>query len=146
TGAEHWSERMNQPAPAAWVDADRMITSEIDFVDRFRTFGDLHIIGSADRQLTRGERLPDPDISTDGRVVAVQNEGGTNRLVLVDGTTGAVSPITQYDSDTHWALPRFSPDGDRIAVSRWRTGGAYDIVVLDVTGRSGDAMVIADAP
>ncbi|MGH7446274.1 MAG: hypothetical protein ACRELT_01855, partial [Longimicrobiales bacterium] len=39
-----------------------------------------------------------------------------------------------YDADTHWALPRFSPAGDRIAASRWTTGGAYDIVMLDTLG------------
>jgi hypothetical protein len=141
TGAEYWSERRNQPVPAAWLAAGRLITSEIDLVDRFRIFGDLHIIGEDERQLTRGARLQDPDVSRDGRIIAVQNEGGTNRLVMVDAGTGNVRPLTDYDADTHWALPRFQPDGDRIAVARWRTGGAYDIVVLDTLGA---ALVVTD--
>ncbi|MBR9989975.1 MAG: PD40 domain-containing protein, partial [Gemmatimonadetes bacterium] len=134
SGAQRSSERLNQPAGAAWVSADRLITSDIDFVDRFRAFGDLYLAGDGRRRLTRGQRLQEPDVSRDGRIVAVQNAGGTNRLVLVDTASGRVAPITEYDRDTHWALPRFAPSGDRIAVSRWTTGGAYDIVVMDTLG------------
>jgi Tol biopolymer transport system component len=141
TGVEQWSERLNQPAPAAWLSPAQLLTSEIDFTDRFRIFGDLHIIGAGERQLTRGERLQDPDAARSGRIVAVQNESGTNRLVLVDSSAREVRALTEYDADTHWALPRFNPTGDRIAVGRWSTGGAYDIVIMDTVGT---ALVVTD--
>jgi Tol biopolymer transport system component len=134
TGAEEWSERLNQAVPAAWITHQRLITADVDFVDRFRAFSDLRTIGDDERQLTRGARLQDPDVSRAGRIVAVQNEDGTNRIVLVDPDTKEVRPVTEYDPDVHWASPRLSPAGDRIAAARWRTGGAYDIVVIDTLG------------
>ena len=134
TGAEQRSVRVNQAASAAWITRDRLITSEIDLVDRFRAFGDLRIIGDGERRITNGARLQDVDVSRAGRVVAVQNEGGTNRVVFVDTAGGDVRPLTGYDPGTHWALPRFDPAGERIAVGRWSTGGVYDIVVLDTAG------------
>ena len=134
SGAESLSERLNQPASAAWLTGDRLVTSEIDFIDRFRVFGDLRIIGGSERRITNGARLQDVDVSRAGRVVAVQNDGGTNRVVFVDTADGDVLPLTAYDPDTHWGLPRFDPAGGRIAVARWSTGGVYDIVVLDTAG------------
>lgn len=134
TGSEHWSERVNQPAPAVWLADDSVLTSDIEFIDRFRAFGDLYIVGDDEARLTDGARLQDPDVSGDGRIIAVQNAGGTNRLVLVDRQNGHLRALTPYDADTHWALPRFSPGGERVAAMRWTTGGTYDIVVLDTTG------------
>ena len=134
TGVEYQSERLNQAASAAWLTRDRLVVSEIDLVDRFRAFSDLRIIGASERRITNGARLQDVDVSRDGRVVAVQNDGGTNRVVFVDTADGAVRPLTPYDPDTHWALPRFDPAGERIAVARWSTGGTWDIVVLDTGG------------
>jgi len=134
TGAEAWSESLNQPVPAAWLTYERLITADVDFVDRFRVFSDLRIIGADERQLTHASRLQEPDVSRAGRIVAVQNDDGTNRIVLVDPETMEVRALTEYDPDVHWASPRLSPSGDRIAAARWRTGGVYDIVVIDTLG------------
>jgi hypothetical protein len=68
--------------------------------------------------------------------VAVENRAGTNRLVLLDGATLQPTAITGFDEGVHWSLPRFSPDGRRIAAGRWRTGGDYQLVVLDANGRT----------
>ncbi|HEX6308201.1 MAG TPA: hypothetical protein VFZ69_08445 [Longimicrobiales bacterium] len=133
TGAVERSERMNQPAPAAWTRDGSLVTAEVDFIDRFRIYSDLHRIGSDDRQITRGARLEQPDISRAGRVVAVENGNGTNRLVLVDTLSGTIRPLTGHEPGRHYALPRFSPSGDRIAVERWSRSG-HDIVVLDTLG------------
>lgn len=133
TGAIEWSERMNQPAPASWLADGELVTAEVDFVDQFRVFSDLHVIGEQDRQITRRARLEQPDASRDGRIVAIENDDGTNRVVLVDPASRAVRPLTEYDPRRHYALPRFAPAGDRIAVERW-SGGAHDIVVIDTLG------------
>jgi Tol biopolymer transport system component len=138
-GAQLWSATVNAPAAAAWLDADRVLAADPEFVDRFRIFSDLHVSGAESRQLTTGARLQEPDIAPDGRVIAVQNDGGTNRLVLLDATSGSIRVLTPFDRDVHWALPRFSPDGRHVAVGRWSTGGAYHVVVVDTI----DATTIA---
>ena len=34
----------------------------------------------------------------------------------------------------NWSAPRWSPDGNRIAVSRWMRGGKFNVVLLDTLG------------
>jgi hypothetical protein len=138
TGSQLWSQRAHDLAAMAWLPDGGVVTSEIDFVDRFRIFSDLHVRGGrASGRLTRGERIQDPDAAPDGRrLVAIQNAAGTNRIVLADRATGSLRPLTEYDEHVHWSLPRFSPEGGRIAVGRWQTGGAFDIVVMDTLGRT----------
>jgi hypothetical protein len=138
TGAERWARRTNDIASIAWMPYGGILTSQLDFVDRFRVYSDLHVHGGGVAgRLTRGQRLKDPDLTRDGaQIVAVENEGGTNRLVIVDVVARTIIPLGDFDPDVHWSLPRFSPDGRRIAVGRWRTGGDYQIVVLDTRGRT----------
>jgi hypothetical protein len=145
TGDELWSRRRNDLAAVAWLPDGGVLTADLDFVDRFRIYSDLHEVGPAgSRRITREARLQDPDVSTRGRTVAVENGGGTNRLVLLDTGGAASRPVTDFDPGVHWALPRFSPAGDRIAVGRWRTGGFYDVVVLDTLGRT--LLEVTDEP
>jgi hypothetical protein len=135
TGREIRRFRRHTTATVAWLPDGRLLTSDLEFTDRFRAFSDIHVLGGGDRRLTRGARLHDPDVSRDGaRVVAVESRSGTNRIVLLQPGAGGARPITPFDPQFHWALPRFSPGGDFIAAGRWRTGGAYDVVVLDTLG------------
>jgi hypothetical protein len=135
TGRELWSRRRNLPAAAAWLPDGRLLTSDLDFVGRFRIFSDLYVVGENDIRHTHAARMQDPDVSADGRrAVVVENGGGTNRLVVVDLEAGARRVVADFDPDVHWALPRFSPTADRIAAGRWSRGGRYDIVVMDTIG------------
>ncbi|CAN5807238.1 hypothetical protein BH23GEM9_BH23GEM9_25200 [soil metagenome] len=138
TGYELWSRRRNDLAAVSWLDDAAVITSDLDYVDRFRIFSDLYTVDrSGARRLTRSARLQDVDVTAGGtRAVAVENGIGTNRLVLMDTGSGAIRPINGFDPAVHWALPRFSPDGARLAVGRWRAGGFYDVVVMDTLGRT----------
>jgi len=52
----------------------------------------------------------------------------------VDPANGDVRAVTAWEQDVHWAFPRLSPDGGRIATVRWTEGGDYDVVVIDTTG------------
>jgi len=64
----------------------------------------------------------------------VQEGGGTNNLVIVDLATGEVTPLMDPQADRHWAYPRWSPAGDRIAAVRWVAPAFMDIVILDESG------------
>jgi hypothetical protein len=152
SGRQLWSRRVNSLAALAWLPGGAVLTSDLDFTDRFHILSDLHVLGGprAGRP-GRGERLEHPDASRDGRrAVAVQNEAGTNRLVLVDPASGALRPLTPLDEEVHWTLPRLSPDGSRIAAGRARLGGELQVVVLDTLGRVlievSEGPGISDAP
>jgi hypothetical protein len=142
-GAERWRESLNVPGPASWLDEASVVVGDIDFVSRFHVFGDLGARGRIERSFTRGARLQEPD-ARGGVIVAVQNSGGTNRLVTLDAASGEIRPLTEFAADVHWSLPRISPDGSRVAAGRWRSGGSYDIVVLDL--RAGRTTVVFSGP
>jgi Tol biopolymer transport system component len=137
SGNEAWSRRRNALAALSWLPDGRVVTSDIDHVDRFRIYSDLRIHGPrGDVRVTRRARLQDPHAAPDGSsMVAVENGTGTNRLVVVDVATGGVRALTAFDADVHWTAPRFSPTSALIAAGRWRTGGVYDLVLLDLDGR-----------
>ncbi|HSJ63263.1 MAG TPA: hypothetical protein VK922_05065, partial [Gemmatimonadaceae bacterium] len=136
TGEEVWSRRRNFTGPSSWLEDGMLVTSDLDYVDRFRVFSDLAIIADdAETRITDGARLIEPDVRRDGaRIVAVQGDGAANRLVIVDANARVVRTLSGFDRTTLWSMPRFSPRGDRIAASRWRAG-VSDIVVMDTLGR-----------
>ncbi len=84
-------------------------------------------------------RLRDPDISPDGRwLVCVQSPYGANRLLLAklnaDGTRIKPKVLVAAEPDVQLAGPRFSPDGQRVAVGRF-AGGRRDVVIYDLKGQ-----------
>ena len=136
-GAERRFTRTNGLSSFSWTPDGGMIFAQFELVDRYRLYSDLYRADGDGRvtRLTRGGRLTFPDVHPGGdRVVAVQEGGGTNRLVLVELATGEITHLTEADPAVHWAFPRWSPDGSRIAVSQWRSGGRFDVVILDGGG------------
>jgi hypothetical protein len=125
-------------APASWAaDGRSLVTSMIDLRDPYRAYSDLYRVsvdGGRER-MTDGARLLQPDVARDGRIVALRAGGGTTVPVLVDAPGTAPRDLVPPSLDVQWAYPRWSPDGTRIAISRWRQGGFYDVVVLDAAGR-----------
>ncbi|MFL5382059.1 MAG: hypothetical protein ACJ8GN_06055 [Longimicrobiaceae bacterium] len=130
-------------APASWTaDGRSLVTSMIDYRDPFRAYSDLYRI-SADggrERMTEDARLLQPDVARDGRIVALRAGGGTTVPVVIDAAGGPPRDLAAPALDVQWAYPRWSPDGTRIAISRWRQGGYYDVVILDAAGR-----VVAEA-
>lgn len=124
--------------PLAWLpDGSGMLTSQLDLVDPYRIYTDLYRValdGDVER-LTRAARLAEPDVRRDGRMVAVRNGGEANALVLADADGRDARTLVEAAPGVWWTAPRWSPAGDRIAVSRQRTGGLYDVVVMDTAGR-----------
>ena len=128
--------RLNGLGTLSWGQDGTLVFTQLDFTDRYHLTSDLYRAGLDGRveRLTRGQRLTHADVTRDGRLaVAAQEGGGTNALVLVELGTGAVTPLTDPDPGIHWAHPRWSPGGDRIAATRW-SGGSMDIVILDANG------------
>ena len=84
-------------------------------------------------------RVRDPDVSPDGRrIVCVQSPYGANRILIADldadGTRATPRVLVPAEPDVQLAGPRFSPDGQSIAVSRF-AAGRRDIVIYDLHGR-----------
>ncbi len=121
----------------SWAPDGDLVFTQLDFTDRYRLTSDLYRAGrdGAVERITHGARISYADVSPDGRrAVAVQEGGGTNALVTVELATGEVAPLVEPRPDRHWAHPRWSPDGTRIAVVRWDAPALMDIVVLDEAG------------
>ncbi len=83
-------------------------------------------------------RARDPDVSADGKhIVFVQTPNGANRLVYAklddDGISIHPKEIVPALPGVQLAAPRFAPDGNTIAVTRY-VKGRRDIVVYDTAG------------
>jgi hypothetical protein len=129
--------RTNNLSQFSWTPDGRIVFSQLDYEDSYRVWGDLFLLepdGNAAR-LTSEMRLDHPHVAPDGqRAIAVQEGEGTNRLVVVDLSHGALEVLTDFREQELWAYPRWSPNGQWIAVSRWTPGAFYDVVVLDAGG------------
>ncbi|HKP73899.1 MAG TPA: hypothetical protein VJT67_00080, partial [Longimicrobiaceae bacterium] len=126
-------------APAAWTaDGRALVTSMVDLRDPFHARSDLFRIGAEGgrERLTSGARLLLPDVSREGRIVAIRSGGGTTVPVVLDAPGTEPRVLVPASLDVQWAFPRWSPDGRRMAISRWSVGGYYDVVILDDAGRT----------
>ncbi len=133
----HELVRTNGTSSFDWLPDGGIVFAQGEYQGPYRTFEDLYRMSPSGHvhRLTHGARLEWPSVGPDGTwAVAVQDGGGTNRLVRVDLRTGAIRPITDRSLDTLWTQPAVSPDGRWIAVSRWTPGAHLDLVVLDAAG------------
>ncbi len=111
------------------------------------SFSDLYVIPLTDiapsgppRRLTEGRQLLHPALSPDGRrLVAVERQGSYSRLVEVALTDGSVAPLYRPDA-ARLHTPRFSPDGQLIAVIE-NVAGRQDILILDAEAGTVRAVV-----
>lgn len=121
----------------SWAPDGGLLFTQFDFTDPYRLTSDIYRAehdGSVER-ITHGQRISYADASPDGRrAVAVQEGDGTNALVIVELSSGEVAPLVPAEPHRHWAFPRWSPDGTRIAAVRWEAPALMDVVVLDEEG------------
>ncbi|SOD03023.1 WD40-like Beta Propeller Repeat [bacterium JGI 053] len=137
-GAERAIASRTTLAPASWsADGRSLVTSMVDLRDPYRAYSDLYRVrvDGGRARMTEGARLLQPDVARDGRIVALRAGGGTTVPVVVDASGAAPRDLAPPSLDVQWAYPRWSPDGTKIAISRWRQGGYYDVVILDAAGR-----------
>jgi Tol biopolymer transport system component len=126
----------NGGAGLSWTpDGSRLVYDEPDVYRTFSTRYDLRAVDLAtgrSRRLTRGQRARDPDVSPDGAtVVFVRQDSVRSELALVSLSGGPVRDLTRSDVGVQWSGPRFSPDGQWIAASRFAPGGWLDLVLVD---------------
>lgn len=133
--------RLNGEAGLSW-DAGRSggagagaaaVVSQLDLSDPYTARSDLWEVDEdgAERRLTAGARLRDPDVAPDGDIVATQLLAGGTQLVRRDSTGLAV--LTAPEVGVEWAQARVAPDGRHIAAVRARDG-RHEIVLLARTG------------
>ena len=136
SGRTRWTRRRNGIGPADWLPDGRLVTAQLDFSDPYSLYADVfHFSRGGQKRLTHKARTEEVDVDKSGtRIVAVKGGEGANRIVILDSNAQLVRELTPHAYGTVWSLPRWSPDGTRIAVSRWQEGGAYDVVVLDTLG------------
>lgn len=116
-------------------DGSRLVYDEPEIYRTFSTRYDLRVVDVASgrsRRLTRGQRARDPDVGPDGEtVVFVRQDSGRSELALASLSGGPVRYLTRSAAGVQWNGPRFSPDGQFIAASRFAPGGWLDLVLVD---------------
>ena len=115
-------------------DGRRLVFSELD-LSRYYDQSDIFALdlytGEVNR-LTRGMHARDPDCSPDSQsVVFVSSRDGRDRLMLLDLGSGETESLTEAGDWVGYSRPRFSPNGNYIAVAVNRPGGYADIDILD---------------
>ncbi len=86
------------------------------------------------QRLTFGQRAHQPDVSRDGHTIVctVGSTPGTQQLALVPMTGGVPRVLIPNAPGEIAYSPSFSPDGHRIAYSRFKPGGFHDIHLFDL--------------
>lgn len=118
------------------------------FFDRVSPYNDIYsfhdlyrydLITEETIRLTWGMRAREPDISPNGRLIAyIIQKSGTSHLAVAElgNIKNSQKIIIRSHQYEQVYTPRWSPDGQTIAFSRWRRGGYRDIVLVEIkTGR-----------
>ena len=136
------------------VVGDVAVFDQLELAENVALRSDLYAVRVSDghvRRLTWGARLEQPSLSSDRRrLAAIQTANGARRLVVFDLTEDREglplmpgAPSRTAAGTAQFGNPRWSPDGQRLAVERRALDGPSEIVVFDST--LGDARVVASA-
>lgn len=119
------------------ADSKAFAYSSMHNVGLYNSYDDVFLYDIARKRttaLTFGKRARDAAFTPDGgKMIAVTNEQQTNQLAVL-GADQRLLPITDLHDHTQFSTPRYSPDGNWIAVSVWREG-LRDLWVYTTDGR-----------
>ncbi|MDO8462599.1 MAG: hypothetical protein Q7S98_07085 [Deltaproteobacteria bacterium] len=117
----------------------RVAFSEMRIFKRYSSFQDLYLMDLSSLKsepLTDGKRARDPDFSPDGkRLVFVLQETGHSSLASIDLDSKEISILYEGEEERQFDTPRFSPDGQRVAVVEW-WHAKRSIVIFELTQKS----------
>jgi hypothetical protein len=103
-------------------------SSYLSWNDLFR----LDVASGTIRQLTRGVRAHEPDVSPDGRQIVCVLVGTMSRQLALVPIEGGEPRVLMPEAPGLAFTPTFSPDGSLIAYSRWKPGGYRDIHLFEL--------------
>ncbi|HXI55438.1 MAG TPA: hypothetical protein VNO55_05235, partial [Polyangia bacterium] len=83
-------------------------------------------------ELTHGQRAHEPDVSPNGKWVAYTTASEGMRQLAMCPIEGGPAKVLTGDQPGVAYTPAWSPDGRRIAYSRWKQGGFRDIHIYDL--------------
>ncbi|TVP42257.1 MAG: hypothetical protein EA350_16540 [Gemmatimonadales bacterium] len=133
---------LHMASPLSWGADGSLWTAQPEYVDRYRIRSDLWRFApdGGRHQVTRGLRVAMADAHPEGGLLAaVLEEAGSHRLVLISEEGDLVRTLAEADPGVHWAHPRWSPDGTRLALTRWTAGGNWAVAIVEVTPQEGAA-------
>jgi Tol biopolymer transport system component len=125
-----------------------LVFDQIEIVNNVALQSDLYAVadnGGPVRRLTGHARAADPDVSPDGRTIVCTIQSTDRRALATMSLPGSGElgkpDVLLADEWTHYASPRWSPDGQSIAAERRGVGGPSEIVVVDVVTRQARTLV-----
>ncbi len=152
-GSPRWSRRMAQVIPGrSWISTSPLAVSGLSFSADGRRLGfALSDVTDLGNELTRLFVLDSDSgdvvwewggfvgmggsLSPDGsRFLVVVQEGSTSRIEAITLGTGASELLVSFPEPTTVASPAWSPDGTKIAFSRWM-GEGFDLWLRTADGK-----------
>lgn len=107
------------------ADGQAIVFSELRLLDSYSTFEDVMLYDLPSgklKSLTTGARAHDPVFSPDGKtLMMVTNRLQENSLATLT-VDQKLTPLTRRADHTQFGTPRYSPDGQTLAVSVWQDG------------------------
>lgn len=131
----------------AGVRGSTLVFDQQEFRRNVGVYSDLYLFDRRTgdlRTLSREQRLIDPDVASDGRIVAVRQAGDRRELVLIPAAAVSAGSSLHSEAiaviasapDEQFSAPKWSPNGRAVAVERRTLGALPEIVVVDVDTRA----------
>jgi hypothetical protein len=111
-----------------------IVFDQLEYIRSVGLQSDLYDLDTASgvvRRLTHELRAADPDVTADGERLVFVLQAADRRTLATMPRNGTAPRHLISAPDTHFASPRWSPDGRSIAAERRVRGGPSEIVLVD---------------
>ncbi len=110
----------------AWINNDAVVFDQLNSAAPYTTYRDLFkydFTTDETEQLTKNQRAQEPAVSPNGQLVAyIQNEGGKNRVNVLDLKTKQSRTLVNGNLTQRLASPEFLTDNELLFSARTRNG------------------------